>query len=115
MFNNVYYLFHNLTESPLAVANAKLSELKQTARTSVRCPCAIIERKSFTSGFFSSMYKECNSIELLLTPMHTCTKETKYNTNFWMNFVFNIYAVILTLSSFPLPIIKSSPFALPDT
>lgn len=33
-----YYLFHNLTESPLAVANAKLSELKQTTRTLVRCP-----------------------------------------------------------------------------
>lgn len=30
------YLFHNFTESPAAVAKAKLSELKQTARTSER-------------------------------------------------------------------------------
>lgn len=94
MFYNVCYLFHNLIESPLTVANAKLSELKQIARTSVRCPCVIIERKRFTSGVLSSVCKEYNSIELLLSPMHICTKEIKYNINFSDDFVYLIFILL---------------------
>lgn len=61
------YLFHNFTESPLTVAKAKLSELKQTALTSVRWPWELNVRRSCGSALFSVTAKEWSSIVLLLT------------------------------------------------